>query len=141
MTLSQGKDIFLFQNTLRWPQTIVFFTIQPTFLAVFWPSVKLAVCSLLLSFDHYFFYCLVVSHQDWKTLTATILWNDLLFKQPSNDISDREIRLQSLSGFSEIKSLIDGRKDEKGFLSQYCQWLWLKGSLNRATFELRQSRH
>lgn len=65
------------------------------------------------------FYCLVVSHQDCK---ASILCNDLLFKQLINDISDREIRLQLLSGFSEIKSLIDGRKDEKGFLPQYCQW-------------------
>lgn len=61
---------------------------------------------------------MVVSHQDWKAVTAPVLWNDLLFKQPSNDISDREIRLQSLSGFSEIKSLIDGRMDEKGSLPQ-----------------------
>lgn len=88
---------------------------------------------------YFFFYCLIVSHQDWKAVTAPSLWNDLLFKQPSNGISDREIRLQCL-GFSEIKSLIDGRKDEKGFSPWFCQWLWLYGNLNRATFELRQSR-
>lgn len=58
------------------------------------------------------FNCLVVSHQGSK---ASILCNDLLFKQLSNDISDGEIKPQSPSGFGEIKSLIDGRRDEKGF--------------------------
>lgn len=39
-------------------------------------------------------------------------------------MSDEEIRLQSLYGFSKIKSLIDGRKAEKkkkDFFSQYSQ--------------------
>lgn len=138
---SQGKDILLFQNVwmchyvnvIR-QQPIVFFSIQPTFLTVFWPSVKLAVCSLLFLLPG------SISSRLETAVTASILRNDLLFKQPSNDISDREIRLQSLSGFSEIKFLIDGRKDEKGALPQYCQWLWLWRSLNRATFELWQPR-
>lgn len=36
--------------------------------------------------------------------------NDSLFKQPGDDISDLKMWAQSLSGFSEIKCLID----EKG---------------------------
>lgn len=100
-------------------QPIIFFSnttsIPRCFLAV---SQVSSVFIILLSFDHYPFYCLVVSHQDCKAVAASILWNDLLFKQPSNDISDREIRLQSVSGFSEIKSLIDGRKDGKLSLPQ-----------------------
>lgn len=119
---------------------VLWYSNQHCWSLISWLSVKLAACSLLLSFDiTFFFYCLIVSHQDWKAVTAPSLWNDLLFKQPSNGISDREIRLQCL-GFSEIKSLIDGRKDEKGFSPWFCQWLWLYGNLNRATFELRQSR-
>lgn len=45
-----------------------------------------------------------------------ILGDDLRLKHASNDIPDGEIRPQSLSGSSEIKSLIDGRQDEKGIL-------------------------
>lgn len=44
-----------------------------------------------------------------------------------HDISDGEIRPQSPSGSSEIKSLIDGRQDEKGFLvSKRPMALWLE---------------
>lgn len=87
-------------------------------------SIERPTTSLTLSLSHFSssfvtFNCLVVSHQDSE---ASILCNDLLFKQLSNDISDGEIRPQSLSGF-EIKSLIDGRRDEKGFLPQYSQCL------------------
>lgn len=61
--VSQGEDGLLFKMHQR-PcmnfklQHIVFLSIQPTFLTVFWPSVRLAVSSLLLSFDHdFFFFC------------------------------------------------------------------------------------
>lgn len=53
-------------------------------------------------------------------------------------MSDREIRLQSLYGFSKIKSLIDGRKAGKGSLSLYCQLT--NGKSKYGHFELRQTR-
>lgn len=63
----------------------------------------------------------------------------LLFKQHSNDMSDEEIRLQSLYGFSKIKSLIDGRKAEKkGFFSQYSQLTMGKSKYGH--FEQRQTK-
>lgn len=54
-------------------------------------------------------------------------------------MSDEEIRLQSLYGFSKIKSLIDGRKAEKkGFFSQYSQLTMGKSKYGH--FEQRQTK-
>lgn len=78
--------------------------------AIFWPSLAMALCSLLPLLYLFLFYQL---GPDCK---PAILADDLRFKHASNDISDGEIRPQSPSGSSEIKSLIDGRRDEKGIL-------------------------
>lgn len=64
------------------------------------------------------------------------LADDVAFKHASNDIPDGEIRPQSPSGRSEIKSLIDGRQDEKkGFSSQKSRWLSDAGGGVGAAFE------
>lgn len=87
-----------------------FFSIQPTHLTVF-----LAFSPVRSSLITYGNLAMLLPGGISSRLKRRLPFSEMIhsFKQPSNDISDREMRPHSLSGFREMKSLIDGGEDEK----------------------------